>query len=148
MIVPHDDNFDPNFHYDILCDGGCLNQGTDQASCYGSWRLRTANGKSDLISKKPFPEGMTNNQAEYLAVIMSVEDLLCRIRGAKKLPKDFSVRIMSDSELIINQINGTYRTKNSYLMKLKHRSLDLLMQLEKFEMVKVPEFFVKTILGH
>ncbi|MEM0332983.1 MAG: ribonuclease HI family protein [Candidatus Aenigmatarchaeota archaeon] len=62
----------------------------------------------------------TNNQAEYIAIIKALEKATEFTR--------WNVKVFSDSELVIRQINGKYRIKNPELKKLclevnKYRSL-------------------------
>ena len=33
------------FDYEVICDGGCRNHGTDRAHGYGSYQIRTKNGR-------------------------------------------------------------------------------------------------------
>jgi len=81
------------------------------------------NGKE--VVKKGYYLGIkTNNQAEYLA-------LLIGIRYFKELsikPAD-PVAIYSDSQLMINQLHGIYRVKNS---ALKEYFLAAQEQLKKY----------------
>nr|WP_278279281.1 ribonuclease HI family protein [Syntrophomonas palmitatica] len=55
----------------------------------------------------------TNNEAEYLAIIKAIETVL-------DLPPG-SVLIQSDSQLVVNQVNGIYRIKQQYLAELCNR---------------------------
>jgi phosphoribosylglycinamide formyltransferase-1 len=68
----------------------------------------------------------TNNFAEYSA-------LLRGLQRAKQL-KAKRVTVFSDSELLVRQINGEYKVKNTTLQDLHSRSLAL---LEKFSSWKV-----------
>jgi ribonuclease HI len=54
---------------------------------------------------------MTNNQAEYLALIRALEHAL-------ELGDGFKVVVNSDSELMVKQVNGEYRVKNPDLRSL------------------------------
>jgi ribonuclease HI len=66
----------------------------------------------------------TNNQAEYEALIMGLERLKeLRVR---------SVEVMSDSELLVNQVNGKYRVKNPELLKLYKRAKILIREFHEF----------------
>jgi ribonuclease HI len=60
----------------------------------------------------------TNNQAEYRAVIMALEE-------AVELAPD-SVMVVADSELLVRQLNGEYKVKNQDLAKrfLEVRNLE------------------------
>jgi ribonuclease HI len=72
----------------------------------------------------------TNNVAEYEALLMGLEALL-KI-GKKK------VRIQSDSQLLVRQLNGQYRVKDEKLKVLHGRALALLRQLEWYHILHVP----------
>jgi ribonuclease HI len=60
----------------------------------------------------------TNNVAEYIAVIRALKEL-------KKMKISNGI-INLDSELVVNQINGIYRTKDNVLR-------DLLLQIKEIE---------------
>lgn len=57
----------------------------------------------------------TNNQAEYLALILGI----CQV--ASLMQPDDMLRIFSDSELLIRQIKGLYAVKNKELRILHDR---------------------------
>lgn len=57
----------------------------------------------------------TNNEAEYLAVIKSLEEFV------KLNIKVESILVQSDSQVIIKQINGENPTNHARLAKLKNR---------------------------
>lgn len=54
----------------------------------------------------------TNNQAEYLALILAL------IAANAHIPADAAVCVKSDSQLLIRQLNGQYRVKNQILQHL------------------------------
>src|SRR6266567_3470801 len=54
---------------------------------------------------------MTNNQAEYTALVRALEHAL-------ELGPDDRVVVHSDSELMVKQVNGEYRVKNEELRPL------------------------------
>jgi ribonuclease HI len=74
-------------------------------------------------------QATTNNVAEYEALIMGLEGVLAL--GGKEL------RVQSDSELLVRQLNGLYRVKDEKLKKLYHKALGLLQQLETCRIVHV-----------
>jgi ribonuclease HI len=73
---------------------------------------------------------MTNNQAEYLAVITALEKAVSL--GARQ------VILMSDSELVIRQLQGRYRIRNAALMPLYQKVVQLLASLDKFTASSIP----------
>lgn len=67
----------------------------------------------DVVEKRGFYLGMkTNNQAEYLALLLGLYFARIAMREGDKLT------IFSDSELLIKQLNGIYRVKDVHLKQL------------------------------
>ena len=56
----------------------------------------------------------TSNQAEYLAII----NALCGIKRLRNIEFFEVIEIFSDSEIVINQINGMYKTNSEELKAL------------------------------
>ncbi|MGC2310145.1 MAG: ribonuclease HI family protein [Candidatus Babeliaceae bacterium] len=68
---------------------------------------------NEPVIKKGFYLGIkTNNQAEYLALLLGL------YFAKKQLSSDESVIIYSDSELLVKQMHGVYRVKNPELRVL------------------------------
>ena len=74
-----------------------------------------------------FNEHLTNNQAEYLALIYALALLLSK--GIEE-----NVVIRGDSQLVIYQINGTYKVKEKKL-KVLHKTVK--EYLNKFKNIKL-----------
>lgn len=72
----------------------------------------------------------TNNQAEYQAVIRGLEKAVSMGAGA--------VVIKSDSELVVNQINGKYKIKNTALRPLYQKVVQFAGKLESLNVSYVP----------
>ena len=72
----------------------------------------------------------TNNQAEYQAIIAGLEKAVAA--GASQ------VRVKSDSKLVVEQINGRYKIKNTALRPLYQRVVQLAGSIERFSIVYVP----------
>lgn len=72
----------------------------------------------------------TNNQAEYQAVIAALEEAI-RLGVA-------GVVIKSDSELVVEQINGRYRVKNPALKPLHQRVRELQSLFQSFAIASIP----------
>jgi ribonuclease HI len=70
------------------------------------------NSKKEIVKKfgKYVGDDMTNNQAEYIAVIEALA--AAKELGVKEL--DFFL----DSELVVKQLNGEYKVKNKELSSL------------------------------
>jgi ribonuclease HI len=72
----------------------------------------------------------TNNQAEYQALIKALEYAVSS--------KAIEVEVRSDSELIVNQMNGSYRVKNPDLKPLHTEAKRLAGLIEKFGIMSIP----------
>ena len=72
----------------------------------------------------------TNNQAEYRAIIVALENAIKL--GASQ------VDMRSDSELVVRQINGQYRVKNDALKPLYQKVKHLQSQLKGFTITHIP----------
>ena len=72
----------------------------------------------------------TNNAAEYYALIAALD--YAAANGIKRL------RVQSDSQLIVNQIKGTYKVKHPDLRPLHERAKKLAATLEAFVIQYVP----------
>jgi ribonuclease HI len=72
----------------------------------------------------------TNNQAEYQALVLALEE-------AKKLAAD-EVNIFSDSELLVKQIKGEYHVKNDGLKPLFKLVKSKLQHFGKYKIEYLP----------
>ena len=72
----------------------------------------------------------TNNQAEYRAIITALEKTI--ELGATH------VVINSDSELVVRQLNGSYRVKKAHLKPLHQKVKQLQSSLEEFTITHIP----------
>lgn len=71
----------------------------------------------------------TNNEAEYTALITGLETALKL--GATK------VRAVSDSQFLVRQVTGVYKTRNARMVPLLGRVRALVSRLERFEIEHV-----------
>lgn len=83
----------------------------------------TKNGKP-VIKEGFYLGSKTNNQAEYMALILGI----CQVR-AQMQPHD-KLRIFSDSELLIRQLEGRYAVKNKELKILFDRVKTMLFPIK------------------
>ena len=72
----------------------------------------------------------TNNVAEYEALLMGLEALV-RMGGKK-------IRVQSDSQLLVRQLNGEYRVKDEKLKVLSQRAASLLRRFDAYRILHVP----------
>jgi ribonuclease HI len=88
-------------------------------------------GKTAL--KKGFFLGVkTNNQAEYLALLLG-------IFFAKKMVKEGDhFEIFADSQLLVRQMNGVYKVKHSNIQPLQRLAFKMLMDFSSYTIMHVP----------
>ena len=87
------------------------------------------------LERTVFEEGryvgeMTNNMAEYRALVFGLEKAL--EYGARH------VVVFSDSELVVRQMNGQYRVRSERLVSLYEQAQTLCRSLESFEIRYIP----------
>ena len=76
----------------------------------------------ESLSFSEYLHDSTNNEAEYEALIYGLELLL---------ENNFlSVNIFSDSQLVVNQVNGLFKVKNHRMKLLHSRTLSLINNLD------------------
>ena len=76
----------------------------------------------------------TNNYAEYMAIILSLEWCLRNVAE----PKSVDIYIHSDSKVAINQINGTYKVRSENLIPLGRRVKALVGNFHKVSFSNLP----------
>jgi ribonuclease HI len=87
-----------------------------KGSAYGF--LCTETGEKQLIRE----DGLTNNQAEYKAVILALESF----------PPGSSLEISTDSELMASQLNGRYKVRDPKIAAL-HSAAQLIIERKKLK---------------
>jgi ribonuclease HI len=90
--------------------------------------IKEENGRVERELSKYIGEA-TNNVAEYEALLLALREV-----GSLK-PAE--VRILSDSELLVRQIEGTYRVKNFRLALLHSQAQDLIRTIPSFRIEHV-----------
>lgn len=87
---------------------------------------------NNLASLHKSFETLTNNQAEYEAVILGLQELK-KLFGKEEV-KNLDIEVRADSELVVKQLNGEYQIKEEglhpYFIKLWN------MQVKDFPKIK------------
>lgn len=131
--------------YVLTFDGGA---DPNPGRGYGSYHLRTRAGRERLESRIQFGDNITNNQAEYLALLHGLRDLLETIERAGKQPANYTVDIYGDSQLVIKQLRGEYKVKDEKMLPLYR---DVSAALRRFKQTRVnwhDRFNSVKLLGH
>ena len=83
----------------------------------------------EIFTFSEYLHDLTNNEAEYSSLIHGLKSLL-------KL-SILNIVIYSDSELVVKQINGEYKVKNSRMRKLYEQTHSLLANFQKWQLLHV-----------
>ena len=120
-------NTDSGVHIDLYCDGA--SRGNPGPAAVGIVFVDHASGKVLAKAFKAIGQA-TNNVAEYEAIRRALE-------AAYKAYKATTVRVYSDSQLVIRQLNHEWQVKNENLQSLLEEveilaeSFDKVMYLER-----------------
>lgn len=105
----------------ITFDGGSRG---NPGKGYGSYEVR-AGGEHD-VKRLTFGDRDTNNEAEYRTLIVALRDVLERIAAAGGDPKACAITVRGDSQLVVNQVNGTWKVKTEHIRPLHAEATALL----------------------
>lgn len=110
----------------LYTDGGSRNNPGQSACAYVICDM-----DDNVVEKSGYYMGIaTNNQAEYYGMIKGLE-------RARDLGID-NVSLYSDSQLVVNQMNGFYKVKNQELAPLHEQLTGLAKSFEKITFAYVP----------
>lgn len=96
----------------------------------GAGVLITSSDGAPLVQKAVFLGSITNNQAEYRALLIGLEEL------QKLSPAKVTIRM--DSELIVRQLKGQYRVRSPDLAPLYRRARELIELLGEVHIQHIP----------
>lgn len=110
----------------IYTDGGA-----DPNPGPGAIGVVIKNGAGETVDTISKPVGVvTNNQAEYMAVIAALEKVLSA--GIEE------VAMFADSQLVVRQLNGQYKVRNIQLKPLFDTVVVLKSKLKNFSITHIP----------
>lgn len=113
----------------LRCDGGA--RGNPGPAAIGAVLLDGSREPPTVVREISERIGnATNNVAEYRALLAGLE--AARDLGARR------VRVQSDSELLVRQLQGRYRVRSPGLRPLYERALGLLAGFEETEVAHLP----------
>jgi len=111
--------------YEIHCDGL-----TEPNPGRGSWAFIVFNGLGDKVFQVSgmMVGGVTNNQSEYRSMIEALV-------WAHEKEND-EIIIYSDSQLVVNQLNGSWQVKSDSIRSWYDNAKDLMESHVKIEWIK------------
>lgn len=120
-------------HITIYTDGG--SRGNPGKAAVG---VVFCNEKGEIIKKfgEYLGDNLTNNEAEYTAVIFALKKF--KAFFGKKMAEVAEVEIRSDSELLVNQMNGKYKLENEKIQKFFIEIWNLKIDFEEVKFKAIP----------
>lgn len=112
----------------LFCDGLCEPRNPGGWACW-AWLARSPKGNRlrEDSGCLGHGDGMTNNLAEYRAVIEALTYTLTRAQMLYE--RQMGVTVYADSQLVIRQITGEYATRQPHLIELRKEVLALADEL-------------------
>jgi ribonuclease HI len=134
----------PGLDYEIVFDGGSLG---NPGRGYGSYRLR-GTGLEARVERREYGDAVTNNEAEYRALIGALEDLLGVLAGQGRPPYRARVLALGDSALVINQVGAGWKVRSANLVPLHRRARELAARFGRLDLRWQPRARSVRVLGH
>lgn len=116
----------------LYSDGG--SRGNPGPSAMG---VVICNGKEEIIkSWAQYLGRATNNEAEYQAVILGLKKI--KALFGKKQAKSLEIEVRTDSEFLVNQLNGKYKILDSKIQPLFLEVWNLKLDFKKIKFNFIP----------
>ena len=139
-------------HFVITCDGGSLGNGSGISTFHGSFGygsyMISAPGNVGKITKMNFGSGITNNQAEYLALIGAMKHIKNAFEEVAADLKAIELTVRTDSQLVIGQVCEGWKVKAEHLRPLVMEVKVLCQSFHSVNFEKITGDEMKKILGH
>jgi ribonuclease HI len=131
----------------ITCDGGSRGNGTEVAHGYGSYMIN-APGNIGNIHSLDFGGGITNNEAEYKALIGALNHISGAFLAVAADLKTIKLTIRTDSQLVVGHLSKGWKIKAHNLIPLAVKASSLCSQFASVEFEQISGEEMKSILGH
>lgn len=128
----------------IVFDGGSLG---NPGRGYGSYQITIGESEARLV-RLEFGAPITNNQAEYLALIHGLEDAAAWLKVQNVNPKTAKVEVLGDSQLVLKQTTGEWKTRLPHLQALRDRARGLVDAFGDVALTWQPRIHSVRVLGH
>jgi ribonuclease HI len=128
----------------VVFDGGSRG---NPGQGYGSYLVQSP-GRKPVIKRVEFGDNYTNNQAEYDTLIACLQYIIERLTATNRTPGQVALDIKSDSDLLVNQLQGNYKVKDAGLRQRHTKALELLEEFGAWLMTWHPREESVRLLGH
>lgn len=114
---------------------------------YGSFVV-LRNGQEVLRRECRFGPLLTNNEAEYEALLAGLAGTLQWLERQQVDPAQVALEVRGDSQLVIRQVQGAWKAREPRMAALRDRALPLLRRFGRYELRQVPRASSARLLGH
>ncbi len=128
----------------VIFDGGSRG---NPGQGYGSFMVQSPNRKP-VIKRVEFGDNYTNNQAEYDTLIESLVYIIERLEATNRSPQQVALDIKTDSDLVVNQLLGSFKVKDAGLKIRNAKALELLGRFGDWLINWHPREESVKLLGH
>jgi ribonuclease HI len=131
-------------HFEITFDGGSLG---NPGKGYGSYQITDASGPRGVVRLDYSPHGeiVTNNQAEYRTLIAALNQVSSEVSPRQDQVR---VRVVGDSQLVLNQLRGSWKVKHTNLKPLHAQASELMEAFQEVELIWRGRKWAVEVLGH
>lgn len=130
--------------YLLVFDGGSKG---NPGPAFGSYHIEPWTEQEGTTERLNFGLG-TNNEAEYLTLIAGLRSLRSFLLGRGTDLGSVTLEVRGDSQLILRQVEGTWKAKDDRMRKLRDEARSLLQGLGSVEFVEQPREDSVELLGH
>lgn len=134
----------PQADVSLVFDGGSLG---NPGKGYGSYVFR-GSVSTPVPIRVEFEGRRTNNEAEYMTLIHALHRLIQDLERDLLVPRDVSINVLSDSKLVVEQVNGRWKVRHPGLQPLQREAVELLKRFGTFTISWHPRLESVRILGH
>ena len=114
---------------------------------YGTFVL-LEDGRELRRRRQEFGPRLTNNEAEYEALIRGLQEALSWLASEGRDPKHEALEVRGDSQLVLCQLRGTWKAHEPRMAALRDRALALLRRFGRYTLCQVPRARSVELLGH
>ena len=127
--------------FTIVFDGGSIG---NPGRGYGSYRVRPRGGGWSPAVRREFGPRVTNNEAEYAALLAALDE----VAAAAADPGRVTLEVRGDSQLVINQLRGTWKVRADNLRPLHTRARAALGRFARVRLTWQRRSASVDLLGH
>lgn len=128
----------------VVFDGGSRGS---PGQGYGSYLVQSP-GRKPVVKHVEFGEGYTPPQAEYECLISCLQYIIERLTVTNRTPSQVALDIKSDSDSLVNQLQGNYKVKEANLRSRHAQAMELLEQFGEWMITWHAQEESVRLLGH